>query len=72
MPPAGSAAQEAAQIDGEGIQVVSAFQKISYEKLLGEEEVIECYVLVCGSSKAARAAVLTLVRVAGLGGTLGL
>jgi NADPH-dependent F420 reductase len=65
MPPAGSAAQEAAQIVGEGVQVVSAFQNISYEKLL-TGEAPECDVLVCGTSKAARAAVLDLVRAAGL------
>ena len=33
MPPAGSAAQEAQEIVGEGTQVVSAFQNVSYEKL---------------------------------------
>lgn len=67
MPPAGSAAQEALEIVGEGVQVVSAFQNISYEKLLHNEE-IECDVLVCGTSKAARAAVLELVRAAGMTG----
>jgi 8-hydroxy-5-deazaflavin:NADPH oxidoreductase len=65
MPPAGSAAQEAAQIVGEGVHVVSAFQNISYEKLLNDEP-IECDVLVCGSSKAARAAVIDLVHKAGM------
>ncbi len=67
MPPAGSAAQEALEIVGEGVQVVGAFQNISYEKLLHNEE-IECDVLVCGTSKAARAAVLELVRAAGMTG----
>jgi len=65
MPPAGSAAQEALEIVGEGVQVVSAFQNISYEKLL-HDEMIECDVLVCGTSKAARSAVIDLVRDAGM------
>ncbi len=67
MPPAGSAAQETLEIVGEGVQVVSAFQNISYEKLLNDES-IECDVLVCGTSKAARTAVLDLVRAAGMVG----
>ncbi|RPJ46584.1 MAG: NADPH-dependent F420 reductase [Chloroflexi bacterium] len=67
MPPAGSAAQEALEIVGEGVQVVSAFQNISYEKLLNDED-IECDVLVCGTSKTARSVVLELVRAAGMVG----
>ena len=67
MPPAGSAAQEAQGILGEAAQVVSAFQNISYEHLLNDEE-LECDVLVCGSSKAARGVVLALVKAAGLVG----
>ncbi len=67
MPPAGSAAQEALEIVGEGVQVVSAFQSISYEKLLHDED-IDCDVLVCGTSKAARTAVLELVWAAGMVG----
>jgi 8-hydroxy-5-deazaflavin:NADPH oxidoreductase len=67
MPPAGSAAQEAQSILGEGVQVCSGFQNISYEHLLHDEEV-ECDVLVCGSSKAARVEVLKLVAAAGLTG----
>jgi len=67
MPPAGSAAQEAQQILGEGVQVAAAFQNISYEHLLRDEPV-ECDVLVTGSSKAARAQVLELVKAANLVG----
>jgi 8-hydroxy-5-deazaflavin:NADPH oxidoreductase len=67
LPPAGSAAQEAQEILGEGIEIVSAFQNISYEHLLNNEEVT-CDVLVCGTSKAARSAVIELVRKAGLFG----
>jgi len=65
LPPAGSAAQEAQGILGEATQVVSAFQNVSYEKLLGDEEV-GCDVLVCGGNKAARGSVLELVQAAGL------
>lgn len=67
MPPAGSAAQEARQILGEDVEVVAAFQNVSHEHLLGEEEV-ECDVLVTGSSKKARAEVLKLVEATGLTG----
>ena len=67
MPPAGSAAQEARQILGEEVEVVAAFQNVSHEHLLGEEDV-ECDVLVTGSSKKARAEVLKLVEATGLTG----
>lgn len=67
MPPAGSAAQEAKEILGEEVEVVAAFQSVPHEHLLGEENV-ECDVLVTGSSKKARAEVLTLVEETGLTG----
>lgn len=67
MPPAGSAAQEAKQIVGEGVEVVAAFQNISHEHLIGDDDV-DCDVLVTGSSKDARAEALTLVEAAGLTG----
>jgi NADPH-dependent F420 reductase len=67
MPPAGSAAQEAKEIVGEDVQVVAAFQNISHELLLGEED-IECDVLVTGTSKDARHEALRLVEAAGLTG----
>lgn len=67
MPPAGSAAQEAQEILGAEVQVVAAFQNISYEHLLHDEEVT-CDVLVCGGNKAARTVVLSLVQDAGLVG----
>lgn len=67
MPAAGSAAQEAKSIVGEGVEVVAAFQNISHEHLLKDEDV-ECDVLVAGTSKAARAEVLKLVEAAGLTG----
>lgn len=67
MPAAGSAAQEAKGILGENIQVVAAFQNISYEGLLTDGD-IDCDVLVCGSSKEARLRVLDLVKDAGMVG----
>jgi len=67
MPHAGSAAQEAREILGENVEVVAAFQNISYEHLLNDEEV-ECDVLVTGSSKKARQEALMLVEAAGLVG----
>lgn len=67
MPPAGSAAQEARQIVGEEVEVVAAFQNVSHEHLLGEEDV-ECDVLVTGTSKKARGEVLKLVEATGLKG----
>lgn len=67
MPPAGSAAQEAQEILGEQVSVVAAFQNISYEHLIQDED-IGCDVLVTGSSKAARTQVLNLVRAAKMTG----
>ncbi|HEX2994976.1 MAG TPA: NADPH-dependent F420 reductase [Anaerolineales bacterium] len=67
MPAAGSAAQEAREILGEDVEVVDAFQNISHELLLSDED-IECDVLVTGTSKKARTEALTLVTAAGLTG----
>lgn len=67
MPAAGSAAQEAKEILGEGVQVAAAFQNISHEHLL-EGGHVECDVLVTGSSPDTRAEVLKLVEAAGLTG----
>lgn len=67
MPAAGSAAQEAKQIIGEGVEVVAAFQNISYEYLMGEGGA-DCDILVTGSSKDARAEAIKLVEAAGLTG----
>jgi len=67
MPEAGSAAQEARQILGEGVEVCAAFQNISHEHLLGDINV-ECDVLVTGTSKEAREETIKLVKAAGLVG----
>jgi 8-hydroxy-5-deazaflavin:NADPH oxidoreductase len=67
MPAAGSAAQEAKSIVDESTEVVSAFQNISYERLLSSQDV-GCDVMVCGSSKEARRTVIELVQKAGMVG----
>ena len=67
IPAAGSAAQEAREIVGKDVEVVSAFQNISHEHLLKDGDV-ECDVLVTGTSKDARAEALRLVEAAGLTG----
>ena len=67
MPAAGSAAQEAKEIVGEGVEVCSAFQNISHEHLLDDSDV-ECDVLVTGTSKDARTEAIKLVEAAGLKG----
>jgi 8-hydroxy-5-deazaflavin:NADPH oxidoreductase len=64
MPAAGSAALEARQVLGEAVEVVDAFQNISYERLFNDEPV-NCDVLVAGTSKAARERALLLVKAAG-------
>lgn len=65
MPPAGSAALEAKSILDESTEVVAAFQNISYERLLTNDD-IDCDVLVSGSSKEARKIVIGLVEKAGM------
>jgi len=65
MPPAGSAAQEAVEILGAGVQVTAAFHNISYEKLQNFDKEYECDVLVTGTSKDSRQITLALVKDAG-------
>jgi NADPH-dependent F420 reductase len=67
MPPAGSAAQEAKALLGEGTEVAAAFHTIPHEALLGDVS-IDCEVLVTGSGKQTRAQALKLVEAAGLTG----
>lgn len=65
MPKAGSAAQEALLILGEGSLLAAAFQNISYENLLNDSEDSNCDVLVTGTSKESRNITLNLVKEAG-------
>jgi hypothetical protein len=67
MPPAGSAAQEAQEILGDGVDVVAAFQNIAAVHLM-EDHPVPSDVLVCGGSEAARQQVLQLVAAARLVG----
>lgn len=67
LPPGGSATLEAKAILGEDVQVVAAFQNISPDNLMTDEEV-DCEVLVTGSGKDARLEALKLVEAAGLTG----
>ena len=67
MPPAGSAAQEARAILGEGTEVAAAFHTIAHEYLL-TDQTVDCDVLVTGTSKTAREETIKLVAAAGLVG----
>jgi len=67
MPPAGSALQEAKEILGSEVKVASAFQNVSYTRLLKDEDV-GCDILVCGEGRETRELVLELVAKAGLVG----
>lgn len=67
MPAAGSAAQEARNILGEGSEVAAAFHTIPHESLL-RDEAVDCEVLVTGTGKETRARALELVAAAGLVG----
>ncbi|MBN2555221.1 MAG: NADPH-dependent F420 reductase [Anaerolineales bacterium] len=67
VPDDGSAAQEAQRILGENVQVVAAFQNVSFAHLQ-EDQPVPCDVLVCGRSSQARTQVLQLVKAAGMVG----
>lgn len=64
IPPAGSAAQEAQSILGDGVDICTAFQNISHLHL-SKDASDECDVLVTGSSEEARNKTLALVHDAG-------
>jgi len=68
MPSAGSAAQEALLILGENAMLAAAFQNISYENLLNDNEESNCDVLVTGTNKESRQITLDLVKDAGFVG----
>lgn len=67
MPESGSALMQAKEILGKEVLVASAFQNVSHELLLKDQE-IDCDVLVCGENREVRVAVLQLVADAGLTG----
>ena len=62
MPAAGSASQEAQNILGEGVRVVTAFQNIGADHLKDPEHPIDCDVLVCGDDKEAKQVVIQLAK----------
>ena len=66
MPAAGSASQEAQNLLGADVRVVTAFQNISAEHLQEIGHAVDCDVLVCGDDKAAKATVIALARDAGM------
>lgn len=67
LPALGSAAQEAQQLLGDNVKVVSAFQNVAAHHLQ-EGHGIDCDVLVAGNDKEAREQVVTLVEAAGMRG----
>jgi 8-hydroxy-5-deazaflavin:NADPH oxidoreductase len=66
MPAAGSASQEAQNLLGTNVKVVTAFQNISAEHLKDPSHPIDCDVLVCGDDKEAKAAIIGLATDAGM------
>ncbi len=68
VPEGGSAGQEAQAILGDDVQVVCAFQNVGAPSLADYEQAIDCDVLVCGNSKAAKAEALALAEAAGMRG----
>jgi NADPH-dependent F420 reductase len=67
LPPQGSAAQQAQQLLGPEVRVVSAFHNVAAHKL-ATDEAVACDVLVCGDDPAARAHGVRLAQAAGLRG----
>jgi hypothetical protein len=67
MPAAGSAAQSAREVLGDGCEIAAAFHTISHEHLL-KDDPIDCDVLVTGTSAEARSRALEIVTAAGLRG----
>ena len=67
MPEEGSAAARAQAIVGERVRVVSAFQNVAADHIRASAP-LDADVLVCGDDKAAREAVIALVRAAGMRG----
>jgi hypothetical protein len=62
IPPEGSASEQAQATLGPDVDVVAAFQNVSAHILEDREHPVDCDVLVCGDSKAAKAIALQLAR----------
>lgn len=63
-----SALEQAQELLGPGVQVVAAFQNISFRLLADPDRAIDCDVLVCGGDPRARHEAIALVAKAGLRG----
>ena len=74
LPEGGSAVAAIQDMLGEDCRVVSAFQNIAAAHLKDLDHEIDCDVLVCGNSKAAREEIIALATAAGMrawhGGTI--
>ncbi len=66
LPAGGAAALEAQAILGADVTVVAAFQNVSAVKLRQLDRDVDCDVLVCADSEAAKASVSELVTAAGM------
>lgn len=66
LPDAGSAAQVAQNLLGQGVRVVSAFQNVSAEQLKDPDHLVDCDVLVTGNDPKARSVVVELAKAADL------
>ena len=67
-PPAGSAAEEAQALLGEGARLVAAFQNISATHLKDPDHAVDCDILVTGDDKGAKGTAIELARAAGMRG----
>ena len=68
IPAAGSAAQEAQNLLGDQVRVVSAFQNISAVHLKNLSASVDCDILVTGNDADAKAAAIQLAEAAGMRG----
>ena len=68
LPEGGSAVAAMQEMLGEEVRVVSAFQNIAAAHLKDLDHDIDCDVLVCGNSKAAREEIIQLATDAGMRG----
>ena len=68
LPAGGSAALEAQALLGTEVTVVAAFQNVSAVKLKQLDRAVDCDVLVCADSAESKAAVIELVKAAGMRG----
>ena len=67
-PPAGSAAEEAQALLGDGASVVAAFQNISATHLKDLNHAVDCDILVTGDDKEAKQTAMELAKAAGMQG----